>query len=520
MAKTAVIIGAGPAGLTAALKLLEETDYIPVVLEMDSQVGGIAKTITYKKNRMDLGGHRFFTKNERVNTLWNELLPIQGSPALDDKILGRQKPLNRGGPDPEQREEVMLVRDRISRIYYNRKFFDYPVTLNMQTIRNMGFRKTISGGFGYLHSCIIKRPEASLEDFMINRFGKPLYHMFFQDYTKKVWGKDPSQIDASWGAQRIKGLSLKKAIAGALRKKFAATDAQGRQVETSLIEQFTYPKRGPGQMWEVMARRVVEMGGQLMLGARVTGITVEDGKITRVLCQQNGITIAYVPDVVFSSMPIKDLILAIDDGVPIEVKQLARNLPYRDFITVGMLLDKLVLKNQTKMRTLSDIVPDCWMYIQEPDVKLGRLQIFNNWSPYLVNSPKQTVWVGLEYFCNEGDELWRMGEEDFISFATSELVKIGIIHKEDVKDAVQIKVKKAYPAYFGVYHQFHKIKSYLDTIENLYCIGRNGQHRYNNMDHSMLTAMTAVDALGGKASREDVWNVNTEEQYHEQKERS
>jgi len=305
-----------------------------------------------------------------------------------------------------------------------------------------------------------------------------------------------------------------------MNKAFKKKDAQGENVETSLIEQFIYPKYGPGQLWEIVAHDVEAGGGEIRRQAEVVDIHVENGRVTSVGYRNADGTIARETcDCLLSSMPVKDLVAALSGiAVPEEVARIARELPYRDFITVGLCVKKLKIKNQTKIKTYAGRVPDTWIYIQERDVKVGRLQIFNNWSPYLVKDYENTLWIGLEYFCSEGDDLWQMKDEDFIRMAVDELVKIDIVEREDVVDACRIKIKKAYPAYFGAYYELDKVRSFLDKIENLYCIGRNGQHRYNNMDHSMLTAMEAVrnirDHIAGK---ENIWNVNTEKDYHENK---
>ena len=356
-----------------------------------------------------------------------------------------------------------------------------------------------------------------MEDFLINRFGKPLYKMFFMDYTEKVWGKNPRDISADWGAQRIKGLSLKKTVIDAISKPFRKKSLCQDKVETSLIEQFAYPKMGPGQLWEYMGKDIADMEGEILLESEVIGFTSEKGVIKSVNVKKNGEDMTIEADYFISSMPIKDLINAMDCEIPADVKETASNLPYRDFITVGVLVNKLKIKNQTKLETVSDIVPDCWIYIQERDVKMGRIQIFNNWSPYMVKDIENTVWIGLEYFCNEGDNLWEMSDESFIDFAIDELVRMDVVDKAEVLDSVRIKVKKAYPAYFGSYEKFDLVKNYLNTFENLYCIGRNGQHRYNNMDHSMLTAMEAVKVIMTGSGKDSLWSVNTEAEYHEKK---
>jgi len=510
--KIAVIAGAGPAGLTAAYELLRTTNVMPVILEETNQVGGISRTVEYHGNRIDIGGHRFFSKNGDVTRMWEKLLPNQGAPACDDILLGRSPAVTPGNPDPEKVERVMLTRHRISRIFYLGAFFDYPISMKPRTFLNMGLVRTCRAGFGYLGACLFKRPENSLEDFYINRFGRPLYRMFFEDYTEKVWGVHPSKISPDWGAQRVKGLSLSKAVWTTLTKPFRPS---GAKVETTLIESFSYPKKGPGQYWEAMADEDLKMGARLEFNARVCGLEMDGGSIKAVRYEQNGETKTIPCDYFFSTMPVKDLVQALPDA-PEDAARAAAGLPYRDFITVGVLVKKLKVRNLTKYKTVNGLVPDNWIYIQERSVRLGRLQIFNNWSPYMVQDWQKTVWLGLEYFCNEGDSMWNTPEREFIDFAIGELVSIGLIDREDVLDSVRIPIKKAYPAYFGSYKDFGAIRQYLDTIPNLYCIGRNGQHRYNNMDHSMLCAMEAVRALRGEIPKSAVWDVNSEQEYHEQ----
>lgn len=516
--KKVVIIGAGPAGLTAAYEILKEKnkEFEVTILEETTEFGGISRTVKYNGNRMDIGGHRFFSKDKRVMDFWEELMPIQGTPSFDDAKLGREKPLSPNGPNPEKEDTVMLIRTRISRIYYLKKFFDYPISLKLQTFTNMGLIRTLQAGFSYLKSIFVKKEENSLENFYINRFGKVLYSMFFEKYTEKLWGRHPSEISAAWGAQRVKGLSIKAVIKDAFSKLFGSKNK--KEVETSLIEQFWYPKYGPGQLWETLAKHVEEKGGIIKKGYSVKNINIKDHKIISVECEVDGKLETIEGDIFVSSMPLKDLVTGFKgDSVPEEEIKIAKGLPYRDFITVGLLVNKLNLKNKTKLKTIGDIVPDCWIYVQEPDVKIGRIQIFNNWSPYLVKDVENTVWIGLEYFCNENDEYWNMSDQEFIAFATSELVKMNIINENDVLDSHRERVKKAYPAYFDTYSEIDKLITYLNKFDNLFCIGRNGQHRYNNMDHSMVTAMeTAKNIIQGINSKDNIWNVNTEKEYHEE----
>ena len=512
--KKVVIIGAGPAGLAAAYELNKSHNYDITILEAEDSVGGISRTINYKDNRMDLGGHRFFTKNDRVENLWHEIMSNQSAPALDDKLLERKIALDENGLDPNTDDEVMLKRHRVSRIYFLKKFFDYPISMKPRTFINMGFTRTMKAGFGYMYSSIHKRKEESLEDFYINRFGKPLYQLFFESYTEKLWGVHPSKLSADWGAQRVKGLSLWKAFTSAITKPFKKNK---NKVETSLIEQFEYPKYGPGQLYTLMAEKLTKDGVKIIYHAEVNEIKLKENAVAKVLTRDGK---EYDVDYLISSMPIKDLFSSLGkENVDEKAYEVATSLPYRDFITVGLLLDKLAIKNKTKIKTLNDLVPDTWIYIQERDVKMGRIQLFNNWSPYMVKDPLHTVWMGLEYFASEGDELWEKSDEEFINMAIDELIKMGIISsRENVIDSHRIKLKKAYPAYFGSYSEFDIVKQQLDQYQNLFCIGRNGQHRYNNMDHSMLTGMIAADYIKkGTTNKDELWNVNAEKEYHEDK---
>ncbi len=517
MRKKVLIIGAGPAGLSAADALLKNGDYNITILEESNEIGGISKTVLHNGNRMDIGGHRFFSKSDAVMSRWAELMPLQGAPAFDDKVLNREYKTENGGPNPEESDRVMLIRNRVSRIYYNNHFFDYPITLKFQTLKNMGLITTIKAGFSYLFAQCRKLPETSLENFYINRFGKVLYSMFFEGYTEKLWGRHPSQISADWGAQRVKGLSL-TALAKDIFTKLFGKKGNDKKTETSLIESFWYPKHGPGQLWETLANDLQKQGVTILKEHSVTAIQMQGNSVQGLTCTNNGKEKKFKADYILSSMPLKDLILAVEGDKPNDkLLQIAKGLPYRDFVTVGLLVKKLALKNETNIKTLGNIVPDCWIYVQDTDVKLGRIQIFNNWSPYMVLDPENTVWLGLEYFCAEGDEFWNMSPEDTVKFATTELQKMGLISEDAIIDSHCERVKKAYPAYFDTYAQIDELIDYVNNVENLYCIGRNGQHRYNNMDHSVLTAMVAAEGIVGRNSKSAVWDVNTEQEYHEQR---
>ena len=514
--KKVYVIGAGPAGLTAAYELLKQSkDYEVIVLEESNDMGGISKTVNYKGNRMDMGGHRFFSKVPEVNEWWNKMLPLQGSPAYDDIKLDRNVQLAKGGPDPEKEDRVMLKRNRVSRIYYDQKFFDYPISLKWETFANMGLITDIVAAFSYLASVIHKREEKSLEDFYINRFGRKLYSMFFERYTENLWGRHPSEIDPSWGAQRAKGLSVFAIIKDMFGKLLPGK--KNRHVETSLIESFSYPKLGPGQLWDVTAEEIRKMGGTIQTGCKVVSLEKNaDNHIVSLTYEKDGQAHKEDGDIFISSMPVKDLVGGMND-VPAKEAEIAAGLPYRDYRTLGVLIRKLNLKNKTKIKTISNIVPDNWIYVHDRTVQVGRFQIYNNWSPYMVVDLEHTVWIGLEYFCNEGDDLWNMSEEEFSAFGVSEMIKMGLIDsKEDVLDTHSESVKKAYPAYFDTYNEIDTLVSYLKSIDNLYCVGRNGQHRYNNIDHSMMTSFETVkNIINGIENKDNIWSVNTEKEYHE-----
>ena len=521
--RKAIIIGAGPAGLTAAYEMLKRTDIQPVIYEMSDEIGGISRTVNYKGNRIDIGGHRFFSKSDRVMKWWQNILPLQGAPSQDDLKLKRDIPLSKkpGAPDPEKEDKVLLIRNRLSRIFFLRRFFSYPISLNMQTILNLGIWRCFMIGVTYTWIRLFPiRNEKSLADFYINRFGSELYKTFFRDYTTKVWGVTPDHISPEWGAQRVKGLSVSKAIIHAIKGIFKTDKSiEQKGTETSLIEQFTYPKHGPGQMWETVAELIQKDGAELFMNKKCTAMHYENGAITGVEITDtvSGKKETVTGDLYFSTMPVKDLILGMGNNVPEMAKEVAGGLIYRDFITVGLLLKKLKVKNVSMIKTVNDIVPDNWIYIQERDVIVGRVQVFNNWSPYLV-ADENNVWIGLEYFLNDTDEMWSWEDKKMAQLGIDEMVKIDILNREDVLDSVVIRTPKTYPAYFGSYDKFEHIRNFVDTIDNLYMLGRNGLHRYNNQDHSMLTSMTAIDNLEkGILGKANIWEVNTETEYHEAK---
>lgn len=528
-AKTAVIIGAGPAGLTAALEFCRKSSIRPIVLEASDRIGGISCTIRHNGNRIDIGGHRFFSKSDRVMDWWTEIMPIATEGREDQPISYRNQRRTvvnikgNGSHLADDPDCVMLVRPRKSRIYFMRSFFDYPLSISAATLRRLGLRRTLRILASYVKAQARPRlPEKSLEDFLINRFGRELYLTFFKSYTEKVWGVPCESISAAWGAQRIKGLSLRKAAAHALGKliprRTGKSDIRQKDSETSLIEQFLYPKFGPGQLWERVAKLIEESGGEIRLGWKVSGIHVEkhgDGTehVVSVDAHDSRGAHATIPgDYFFSTMPVRELIRSIDTPVPKDIREISEGLQYRDFITVGLLVDRLLVKELD-----GSPIRDTWIYIQEPDVLVGRLQIFNNWSPHMVSDPSK-VWIGLEYFCYDSDLLWKMRDEEIVKFAVEEIASIGILSADEVRDSCVFRVPKTYPAYFGTYDRFDEITRYMERFENLFLVGRNGMHKYNNQDHSMLTAMLAVEnILAGVKSKNNLWEVNTEQEYHEQK---
>jgi protoporphyrinogen oxidase len=518
---TAIIIGAGPAGLTAAIELQRRSGIRPILIEASHAIGGISRTVCYKGNRMDIGGHRFFSKSDRVMQWWLDMMPVEAGSGdmgqLRHQGQRRDVPATASAPNPQTQDLVMLVRQRKSRIYFLHRFFDYPIRLTAGTLKNMGAVRTFRCGLSYMRSALLpQREEHSLEDFLINRFGKQLYLAFYKSYTEKVWGVPCHEISAEWGAQRIKGLSLKGVVVHYLKDTFGrrqSGDIAQKHTETSLIEKFLYPKLGPGQLWEHVAGLIRKGGGEIHLGVAIDRIHIEGNEVVSVEgVNEAGKRIVYPGDYFFSTMPVRDLIRAISCELPKEVTEVSEGLMYRDFITVGLLARRLTVTEDD-----GSPLKDNWIYIQEPDVAVGRLQIYNNWSPWLVSKPNR-VWIGLEYFCNETDRLWKLSNEEMTKLAIEEIARIGILEAEDVEDSHVVHVPKAYPAYFGTYGRFDVIRNYTDSFANLFLVGRNGMHKYNNQDHSMLTAMTAVENIvNGFATKDNIWAINTEMDYQEEK---
>ncbi len=527
-----VIVGAGPAGLTAAYELLEAGHRSIEVFDADEQVGGLSKTVVHRGNRIDIGGHRFFSKSDWVMRWWLDKLPLAdvgeaatlnpsgGHAFLAYQGMRRTMALDRGtaARGTGNGTATMLIRDRLSRILFDGKLFAYPLKIDVATAWKLGPLACGLYAFSYMKARVRPvRPEATLEDFFVNRFGRRLYLRFFKTYTEKVWGRSCREISAAWGAQRVKGLSISRAVVHALRQVFSSKNAAR---ETSLIEHFLYPRLGPGQMWETVADRVSSAGVALRMSTRITGLKLVRRRIVEVETEDiaTGKRTRRAADHLISTMPIRDLVAALEGDVPPRVREVASALEYRDFMTVGLLYRKLARVEADAPAGRASI-PDNWIYVQEPDVKVGRVQIFNNWSPYLVADPSQ-VWVGLEFFCGEGDALWSLSDVDMIGLAKREMKQIGLADPEECIDAMVLRMPKAYPGYYGAYEHFDEVRAFLDGIENLFCVGRNGMHRYNNQDHSMLSAKRAVEAIvAGSTDKSAIWAVNIDDAYHEEDDR-
>ena len=514
MTAPVLIIGAGPAGLTSGLELLRAGRTDVTILESTADIGGLSKTVNHKGNCIDIGGHRFFSKSGWVMDWWRNMLPIAQPLDAPDAASFRLAYQGASGllgaagiTAQESAEQVMLIRSRLSRIYFSGKFFDYPLKPGVDMALKMGPVKCLQFGASYARAHLAPiTPERTLEDFFINRFGRRLYRQFFKEYTEKVWGVPCHEISADWGAQRIKSLSIGKALKHALRK--AVGQGAGAE-QTSLIENFLYPKYGPGQMWETAAAEFERRGGRLVREARVVEIQRSEQCVTGLtIARADGSREQLAASHVVSTMPIRELVQAMQPAPAPEVVEIASGLQYRDFITVGLLY---------RRRGAIAEVRDNWIYIQEPGVKVGRVQVFNNWSPYLVASP-DTVWVGLEFFARDDDALWALDDEALKDLAMREMQQLGLGAQDDVLDATVIRMPKAYPGYFGAaYERFDELRAWLDGMPNLFLVGRNGMHRYNNQDHSMLSARLAAQSiLAGRADHEAIWAVNIDDAYHEE----
>jgi protoporphyrinogen oxidase len=509
--RTAIIIGAGPAGLTAAWELLRHTDILPIVIEQDYQVGGISKTINYKGNRIDIGGHRFFSQSDRILTWWLDFLPLLKT---SDSLPAWLHYHGKSHSLPNHKREIsfepnayMLIRPRKSRILFRGELMDYPLKIDTKFIKTLGYIELLRIMISYLSSFALLGKIKTLEDFYIKRFGRRLYNIFFKEYSEKVWGKPCSELSAEWGAQRVKSLSIRKTI---LHSMYKLLGIRMNKTETSLIEQFLYPQLGPGQLWETVAQKIVAYGGQILTRHKATHLYHNNNNIStiRITNMDNTLERILSADYVLSTMPIKHLAKGLSPLPPEEILLIGNMLPYRDFITVGVLCKSL---------SLSRPLDDQWIYIQDTGVAVGRIQIFNNWSPDMV-ADSNTWWLGLEYFCNKGDKIWELTDHELAEMARKELSQIKICTQQDVLDTFVVRMPKAYPVYSGSYEKFRQIRNYLDKFENLFAIGRNGMHRYNNQDHSMLAAMEAVAQIrSGTLDRERLWSINTEENYHESK---
>lgn len=462
-----LIIGGGPAGLTAARELTKAGKKV-IVVEMLNRVGGISRTEDFEGYKLDIGGHRFFTKIPEVQSFWEEV--------MGDKFL---------------------VRPRLSRIFYNGKFFFYPIKL-FDVIKKLGFFESLLVGISYFQAQLFpSREEENLEQWVSNRFGKRLFRMFFKTYTEKVWGIPCDEIKAEWAAQRIKGLTLWSAISNAL--------GLGRKGSIkTLIEEFYYPPKGPGMLWETVQEKLEAVGNEVWLNAQVKQLTIENGKTTGGVIIADGTEFFVKADQVISTMPLRNLMNSLHPAPPVELLNQVNQLSYRDFLTVGLIIDQ------------PELFPDNWIYIHSPEVQVGRIQNYKNWSPEMVpDDLQQTTCLGMEYFCLEEDELWNMDDRDLVRLAGEEIERIGLANHSDVMKGFVVRQPKAYPVYTGEYKAFlEEIRTFIDTVPNLQTIGRNGLHMYNNQDHSMLTAMLAVKNILGE--NHEIWDVNTERSYHEE----
>jgi len=520
--EVAIIMGAGPAGLTAAYELLTKTNIRPIIIEADDQVGGLSKTVNYKGNLIDIGGHRFFSKSKKIVDWWLQFLPLDAPSSSDNISINYhnqtaklQNPLHALAYG----ETTMLVRPRKSRIYYKHHFFDYPLHLNAKTLRNLGFGKTYKIGVSYIRARLFpEKPEKTLAQFFKNRFGEELYDTFFKDYTEKVWGVSCDQIPSDWGKQRIKDLNIWKAVFHSFTSAFASNKTLSQKgTSTSLIEQFLYPKKGPGQMWETVAKKITRLGGIIHLSAKAENISVKNGNIIKSVSYRDiktGNIFTLNADYFFSSIPIKELITNMrGKDIDQNILALANGLEYRDFLIVGLLLKK---GPEGKEKNNFESLTDNWIYLQDKGIKAGRVQIFNNWSPFMVED-RDTISIGVEYFCNETDDFWNASDENISQQAIREMENVGLIKAADVKDTTVIKVRKAYPSYTGSYNHFAVLQNFLNSFENLFPIGRNGMHRYNNSDHSMMTAMISVEnIIEQRKDKTNIWEVNLDEDYHEE----
>ncbi|MFN0178738.1 MAG: NAD(P)/FAD-dependent oxidoreductase [Gemmatimonadales bacterium] len=461
-----VVLGAGPAGLTAAY-LLSKDGYRVTVLEADTIVGGISRTAQYNGYRFDIGGHRFFTKIQPVENLWYEIL-----------------------------DKDFISVPRMSRIHYNGVYFDYPLKAK-NALGGLGILEAVRIVLSYLKWHWKPYPiEDNFEQWVTNRFGKRLYEIFFKTYTEKVWGIPCTEIRAEWAAQRIQGLSLAQAILSA-----AALNRRSSKIKT-LINEFQYPRLGPGQMWEACRDKIVAMGNQVLMQHRVTAIEERGGAIHAVRAQTPAGEVRFEGDHFISTLDLRALVRSIDPGVPAPVRTAAEGLGYRDFLVVALMLEH------------EDLFPDNWIYIHTPGVKVGRIQNFNNWSKAMVPVPGMTC-LGMEYFCFEGDGLWTASDSELIARAGTELEALGLASASLIKDGTVIRMPKAYPIYDSQYRgHLDVIRGHIDQLRNLHTVGRNGMHKYNNQDHSMLTAMMAVWNMMG--ATHDIWEVNTDFEYHEE----
>jgi protoporphyrinogen oxidase len=472
-----VIIGAGPAGLTAAYEILKQSkDYKVIIVEKEVAVGGLSKTYTFSENKVDIGGHRFFSKDKQINSIWDEILPIA--------------------------DKGMRIDIRHSHIFYNKQMYEYPIRFSANMLRQFGTLEGMMVVISYLKTFVKKRKEISLEDFYINRFGKKLYEMFFEQYTYKLWGMSAKDMASDWGTQRIQGISLRSVM-----RNLGGNNRQN--VEKSFIESYRYPSYGSGQFWDCMADEIRELGGNIIMNTEIVSLEYSETKIRKIICQHKEKNIAIECDKVISSMPLNELLLALD-FVPENIKKLAKRLRYRDMIIVALEIPENDLGNY-----LERYKSDSWIYIQDKNVCFGRIQLLNNWSPYVVHDACNYV-LEMECFCTEGDSLWLMDDDHIIQKVIEDLKGCGFLKEhKNIQSSFVKKIQKAYPIYTEGYYNIGVIQKFVNNTDNLYCIGRNGQHHYNNMDHSMMTGIEAAQSILYNWDKKKVWDVNVDQEYQE-----
>ncbi len=509
--KKVIIIGAGPAGLTAGYELLKNSsDFDVTIVEESSNVGGLCSKFVHNDKVLDAGGHMFISNNSQVKEFWKSFLPTQGVPSCDDLFLDRYCKISNGGPDPETVDNVMLSREKITRVYSDGKFYESPFRLNKDNFKNFGLGNSIKSSFSQLGGTMFKKKEKSLEEYYVNRYGSKLYDMFLDSYTEKVMGRNPGKISAAFGPVSERDV---------ITPNISVDKNDGRDLEKAtppFANRFYYPKKGVSQLWENVADRFIEKGGSIHKNCKVQKIHTEDGIITGITCDADGELFFVACDYLISSMPVKDFVNGLSE-VPFNVTEVVHGLSYRGLVTIGVELLDMGIKNDTYEKTVNNIIPDSFLYVNENDVKLGRIQVYNNFSPYMVGKDNH-IWLGLNYYCNEGDYYWSLNEDAWKKLAVSDLKSLGIIRdSEEILDYKKVSFSKAFPCYCDTFERFEEVKTFLDTFDNLYCIGRNGQHNFLTMEQTMLTSFEAVKCILNKSKdKSSIWNASEIQEFAEE----